>query len=280
MPIQDPGAICDVSALKNRNTLNRTLAFFNNSGLYIPNSTYSWLRRSKFIEVRNQAVRYSLIQELVRNRRIFPTHLPGIYDELSRKVMFETDHGMALTDLRALMLSTHLKLPILTYDEELMKKISRTIGIRRINQIKTSTDWLSISRILEAYRTLSFDAGKKFYQAIDENNPFPKIKKKISSSIDSKLTEISDSTENSSEDSSETLKFKYFIWNIFPFIREYHRQRILEPETTRQICERCALLIAYENNKVKSVGKKSQASAKRIDNSGKIKKDKNRSSYI
>lgn len=269
MPIQDLGVTCDVSALTDRDTLDRTQDFFNSSGLYIPNSTYSWLKRSKFIEVRKQAVKYSLISELVRNRRIFPTHLPGIYDEISRKIMFETEHNVALTDLRGLLLSTHLQLPILTFDKELVKRISKEIGVHRIHEIETTTDWLSISKVLELYRDISFDSGKQFFGEIENNTPFPKVTRKIQDSYDGEFTKIKSSDEPT-KNPAKTLKFTFLIWNIFPFIQEYHSQKIIQSETARQICERCVLLVAQDH----SEGKRRERDVPKISTSTNSIKEK------
>jgi len=69
MPTRDFGAVCDTSVLTDRGSLERAQELFESSGLYVPNSTYSWLSRTKLIQVRHQTVKYSLLKQVVRERK-------------------------------------------------------------------------------------------------------------------------------------------------------------------------------------------------------------------
>ncbi len=246
MPIQDYGAVCDTSVLTNQNTLKNAHQYFQNSGLYLPTTTYSWLSRSKLIEVRHQAVKYSLINKEVQKRKIYPTHLPEIYDEISRQIMFHTNHQVALTDLRGLMLAAHLQLPILTYDKKLLERISKEIGIKTIYKVKAHPDWLTIRNILELYRELSFGAGKHFHKQNDNKKTFPQTIREIEREYKKTVKKTNDSIKENSQKQANpgNLKFHYLIWDILPSLQEYHEQNILPPKTMKQIYERTALLIA------------------------------------
>lgn len=254
MPTQDFGAVCDISVLTNQTTLKNAHKYFQNSGLYLPNSTYSWLSRSKLIEVRHQAVKYSLINQEVQRRKIYPTHLPDIYDEISRKIMFNTNHKVALTDLRGLMLGAHLQLPLLTFDKNLMERISKEIGIRTIQKINAHPNWLAIRNILELYRELSFGAGKHFHQKLDNGKTFPQIIQEIEKAYKDTVKKSEKSIKETSQNQTNpgNLQFHYLAWDILPALKEYYEQQILPPQTIKQICENTIILIAKPENLKKS----------------------------
>ncbi len=262
MPIQDFGAVCDISVLTNQNKLKNAHKYFQNSGLYLPSHTYSWLSRSKLIEVRHQAVKYSLINQEVQKRKVYPTHLPDLYDEISRQIMFNTNHKVALTDLRGLMLGAHLQLPVLTFDEKLVERISKEIGIITLHKIKAHPDWLTLRNILELYRELSFGAGKCFHEQIDNGKTFPKIIREIESEYRETVKKTSETIKEKSQKQANPghLKFHYLAWDILPDLKEYYEQNILPPETMKQICERTTLLIATPSDLKKSENSQKQNS--------------------
>ncbi len=235
-----------MSALTDRTSLEKAKKLFPNSGLYIPSSTYSWLSRSKLIEVRKESVKHSLISKLVRKGDVYPAHLPDIYDELSRQIMFRVEHNVALTDLRGLMLSAHLKLPILILNDKLINRISEGIGINKIESIEARSSWLTIRDILELYRELIYRTGKKFQDCLKNGASFSDstddVRNCCKSSIENTVKSVTEYSED--KKNSDTIKFHYFTWNILPDIHEYFEQNILEKETIRNICEKCVLLIA------------------------------------
>lgn len=267
MPIRDFGAVCDISVLTDHPSLNRAQNLFNSSGLYIPTPTYSWLSRSKLIEVRHQAVKYSLINQQVRERRVYPTHLPELYDEIGRQIMFNTNHKVALTDLRGLLLAAHLQLPILTFDENLIERISKEIGIQTIYHLETHPNWLTIRNILELYRELSHTSGKIYHKQLENGNSFPKATKKIKKNHENDIkTTIKSLKEiNNKNNTKETLQFIYAAWDIIPSIQEYYDQNIVLPEVIQQICERCTLLIS-KPSKIKKTEQKNRKNYKNYKN--------------
>lgn len=246
MPIRDFGAVCDPSVLKDRGSLNKAQSLFNGSGLYIPSSTYSWLSRSKLIQIRHHTVKYSLLKQMVRDRRIYPAHMPELYDEMSRKIMFEADHNIALTDLRSLFLASHLQLPTLTFDENLIERISKEMGIRTLERFEAHANWLTIRSALELYRELSFDSSKRFHERLEDGGNFSETVREVEESHKENFrsTEKSAQKIGQGQTNPGALEFQYLAWNILPGIQEYYEQDIVRPDTLRQICERSILLIA------------------------------------
>lgn len=246
MPIQDYGAVCDISVLTDRKSLEKAEELFESSGLYVPNPTYSWLSRAKLIEVRHQAVKYSLINQLVRERKLYSTHLPELYDEISRQIMFNSDQKVALTDLRGLLLAAHLQLPLLTFDNNLIKRISDEIGTLTIQKFKTQTNWLTVRNVLELYRELSFCSGKELYKSLEDGKEFPQTIKEIEKAEKSNIEAIKESIRenNQGNNSQKNIQFHYLGWDITPSIKDYYEQNILTAKELRLICERCILLIA------------------------------------
>ncbi len=259
MPIQDFGAVCDISTLTDKNSLEKAHRYFKNSGLYLPSPTYSWLSRSKLIEVRNQPVKYSLIRKEVQKRKIYPIHFPEIYDELSRQILFDTDHNIPLTDIRSLLLSTHLQIPTLTFDPEMLERISKEIGMITMKEIKVNSHWKKLKEILRLYREMLFKAGAEFHKNIEKNQTFPQITQEIEESqkeeIKRTLNAINGIQEN--QKAGKKIKFHFLTWDILPSLREYHTQKILPSQMIERICERTTLLIATPENfeKTKNIGK-------------------------
>ncbi len=246
MPTKDFGAVCDTSVLTNRRSLNGAQRFFQCSGLYIPSSTYSWLSRSKLIQVRNQTVKYSLLKQMVRRRSVYPIHLPELYDEIGRQIMFETNRKVALTDLRGLLLAAHLQLPILTFDDNLLERISDRIGTKIIQRFEVDSNWLNIRELLGLYREISFRSGKKFLKQLENGLDFEETVNEIERSCRENLNTAEKSMEKMNETNGEpeTLEFKYVVWDILPSIHEYYEQKIFQEEIFRQACERSIILMA------------------------------------
>jgi len=250
MPIQDFGAVCDISTLTDQKSLEKAHNYFKNSGLYLPSPTYSWLSRSKLIEVRNLPVKYSLIHKEVQKRKIYPIHFPEIYDELSRQILFDIDHNVPLTDLRSLILSAHLQIPLLTFDPEMLERISKEVGIVTIKEIEVSSHWKNLKEILRLYRKILKNAGQKFHKDLENEKSFPQTTERIKSS---KNEEINDSIDkinriSKKQEDRKRIKFHFLTWDILPSLKEYYTQKILPSPLIEKICERTALLIASPEN--------------------------------
>ncbi|KXA92951.1 hypothetical protein AKJ64_01765 [candidate division MSBL1 archaeon SCGC-AAA259E17] len=262
MPTRDFGAVCDTSVLTDRKSFNRAQDLFASSGLYIPSPTYSWLSRSQLIQVRGQTVKYSLLKQLVRERELYPIHLPKIYDEIGRQIMFETNYNVSLTDIRALLLSSHLQIPVITFDDDLINRVSKEIGIKTIHRFEAHSNWLAIRGVLQLYRELSFKSSKRFHEQLEDELDFPKIISIIKKAHRKEIKNTEKSTQRISQGQKDSgvLDLHYLGWNILPCIQEYHDQAIVRPSITQQICERAILLIAkpakHENPKKMGIDKK------------------------
>jgi hypothetical protein len=103
-------AVCDVSVLESLESL-RTARRIIKGPFYFPSSTYAWLAREKVISVRNVVLTYSLVSRFVREGDVIVAYLPEILDETARRLLFEVDREVSLSDLRAVLLSGHLCLP-------------------------------------------------------------------------------------------------------------------------------------------------------------------------
>lgn len=245
MTTSDFGAVCDISVLSDRKSAEKAEKFFSGSGLYVPNPTFSWLSRSKLIQVRNQTVRHSLINKMVRSGRIYPAHLPDIYDEFGREIMFETDRNVPLTDLRCLLLGSHLQLPILTFDADLMGRISEEIGISTIKVLKKPAHWSSIKHILEIYRELSLDVGEKFQNQIKNGEEFGKTLREIEKENEKNFEtlEVPEKVKDEEKSEGEVLRFQFIVWDIIQSIEKYSDQKIVEPDMIQNMAQKAALLV-------------------------------------
>ncbi|MBS3815214.1 MAG: hypothetical protein KGY45_01475 [Hadesarchaea archaeon] len=244
--MQDYGAVCDISVLNKRSSVQIARKLFLGRGLYLPNSTYSWVSHNKFIQVRNRSVGYSLLKQLVETREIYPVSIPEIYNELARRIMFEVDHNIPLTDLRTFFLSTHLRLPLLTFDEKVTERLSENIQTHLLWKIKTHANWLTIREISEFYREFLFETGSRLNQEMDEELSFVNTLKGIKDERKEKFQKISKSIQKISQNQSNpgNLEFQCLAWDITSTIQDYSHQHILEPESIRELCERSLLLVA------------------------------------
>lgn len=246
MPIRDYGAVCDVSVLVDRRSIKRARSLLDGCGLYIPNSTYSWLARTKLIGVRGKTVSYSLLRRAINSREIYPIHLPDIYDEIARKLMFRVERKVPLTDFRAFLLSAHLQVPLLTFDDGLLSRLAEHIEIRTLWNFQGHGSWQVARDALEFYRGLLFSSGKRFYELIEGGKTFSQITEDASKSEggDFEATREKVQSIDIKKSNPGILNFRYLMWNILPVIREYLDQHVLRPETIREICERSLLLMA------------------------------------
>ncbi len=246
MGARDSGAICDVSVLVNRKSIERARELFGNSSLYLPASTYAWLSRDKLISVRQQAIGYSLVSQYVRDRKIYAVHLPELYDELARRLMFEAERQVPLTDLRALLLAAHMRLPLLTFSDEIAEQLEEHVGTQELWEFKTRVNSLTMREILELYWELLSDTGSSLYRSISDGGSFEGPIGEIQERFNDKLRVTSKAIEQISRGQKNTslLSFRYLAWDLLPAAREYLEQHVLQPEVIRELCERALLLIA------------------------------------
>jgi hypothetical protein len=232
------GAVCDVSLLVDRNDFDRARQLLNWETPCLPSATYGWLARDKLISVRDLAVGYSLVSQLVRNGELLVVYLPELLDEISRRLLFDVDHKIPLTDLRALMLASHLELPLLTFYDDPVKNIREHVGARTILDVEVSTDWRNLWEGVKVYRGLAAEAGKYLNQHLDDETAFDCLIKELNCK-ENFGTEFDQANVNSGG-----LSLEYLAWDLTPILRDYLEQHILPPEVVLELCKRTVLLIA------------------------------------
>jgi hypothetical protein len=229
------GEVCDVSVLSDRESFERARELVRGGELYLPSTTYSWLSRDKLISVRNHAIGYSLVNQFVRDGQLLVVYLPEILDELSRRLLFEVEREVPLTDLRALMLAAHLKVPLLSFEEEPLKRLRERLGAKVLQRTEISGDWRGFKEALNNYRKLAVDVGNSVHECLNNSGSFDELVK----GWDGKEWNVGKNHGTNPE-----LEFEYVAWDLIPVLREYLNERVLQPEIVHELCERTLLLIA------------------------------------
>jgi hypothetical protein len=245
MSVREFGAVCDVSVLTDRESLERARRLFN-GGLYLPSATYSWLARDRLINVRNRTVSYSLVSQRVRDRELLVVYLPELYDEIARRLLFAIEREVPLTDLRALLLATHLRLPLVTFDDQFVDHLLEHLGAQVLWQLNAHADWLVGREVLQFYRELSTDAGSYLFKRVQDRNAYDGLINELRRSCENSLKAVAHAVERFGQTRTNPgeLNFKYLVWDLTPIVREYLEQHVLQPETVRELCERVLVLVA------------------------------------
>ncbi len=240
------GAICDVSVLVDRASFERAQQLLDGGELYLPAATYSWLARDKLIAVRGRTLGYSLVSQFVRDRELLVVYLPELLDELSRRLLFEVERNVPLTDMRALMLAAHIRLPLLTFDEGVVERLREHVGARTLWQLDAHSDWSALREALELYRELAGDVGSYIYKNLNDGHAFEglvdELRKQRGDSLRATTTAVRKLSQACANPGG--LSFRYVTWDLTPLLREYLGQHVLQPEVVRELCERALLLVA------------------------------------
>lgn len=230
----------------NRDNFETAKRIFTGGELYLPSATYSWLARDKLISVRNSIIGYSLVNQFVRDGELIVVYLPELLDEISRRLLYGADREVPLTDLRASMLASHLKIPILTLSEQLTDRLSDYLGAMAIWQLNVHPGSEAMLAAIDLYRELASDLGG--YLARHQNNGvefetlLEELKRLKLDNLRSKTSQISKSPLR--QYSSRKLSLTYLGLDITPIMCEYLEQRIIQPEVVRKLYEKSLLLIA------------------------------------
>jgi len=240
------GAVCDVSALVDRNNFELAQELVDGGALYIPSATYGWLTRDKLISVRGRAVGYSLVNQFVRDRELLVVYLPELLDELSRRLLFGVEREMPLTDLRALMLAAHLQLPLLTFGEEFTERLQEHVGARSLWKIEVHADRGSLQTALDLYGNLAADLGSYLGRHLNNGAEFEGLVEEIKRlRMDSLRTAAAAIRKLShAKTNPGRLNLAYMAWNIMPILHEYQEQHVVQSEVVHGLCKRALLLIA------------------------------------
>lgn len=246
MAAREFGAVCDVSVLVDRASFERAQRLLDGGELYLPSATYSWLARDKLIAVRGKALGYSLVSQFVRDRKLVVVYLPELLDELSRRLLFGVEREVPLTDLRALMLAAHLRLPLLTFDEGVVERLRNHVGARTLWQLDAHADWLALREALEIYRELASDVGSYLHKNLNDGHAFEGLVDELRKQRGDSLRGVTAAMLKLSQTSTNPggLSFKYITWDLTPLMHEYLEQHVLQPEVVRELCEQALLLVA------------------------------------
>ena len=210
----------------------------------MPASTYSWLSRDKLISVRGMPIGYSLISQYVRQRKIYGIHLPELYDEIGRRLMYEANRKIGLTEIRTLLLAAHMRLPLLTFETAMLGHLEQHLHSRELWELEAHADPESISEVLKLYRGLQTKAGEEISRQIAEGtrrDPVEEARKRSwgELQVTAETIERLGKTANPGR-----IRFRCLGWNLKPVAKEYSRQQILQPGTIREVCERALVLVA------------------------------------
>jgi len=240
------GAVCDVSVLADRASFERARQLVDNGELYLPSTTYSWLARDRLISVRGKAICYSLVSQFVRDRKLLVVYLPELLDELSRRLMFQVEREVPLTDLRACMLAAHLQLPLLTFEDELLERLHEYIGTRTLWVLDSHADRLALREVLELYRELATDVGSYLSHRLRNGEALEGLVEELRKqrgegmrAVTAAARKLGQARTNPGE-----LIFRYVAWDLTPLLCEYLEQHVVQPEVVRELCERALLLVA------------------------------------
>ncbi|MFQ6129331.1 MAG: hypothetical protein ACE5OT_00775 [Candidatus Hadarchaeaceae archaeon] len=246
MATREFGAVCDVSVLVDRASFERAQRLLDGGELYLPSATYSWLARDKLIAVRGKALGYSLVSQFVRDRKLLVVYLPELLDELSRRLLFGVEREVPLTDLRALMLAAHLRLPLLTFDGEVVERLREHVGAGTLWQLNAHTDWLALREVLELYRELASDVGSHLHKNLNDERAFEGLIAELRKRRGDSLRGVTAAVRKlcQARTNPRELSFRYVTWDLTPLLREYLKQHVLQPEVVRELCERALLLVA------------------------------------
>lgn len=189
---------------------------------------------------------YSLVSQFVRDGKSLVTFLPEPYDEISRRLLFDAEREVSLTDLRASLLATHLKLPLLTFDDGLLDRMRQHIGAHLLWQLDAHADWLVMREALELYRELASDVGSYLHNNIEGAETFENLSSELRRCRGENLQAVTEAVRRPSQARTNpgALSFRYVAPDLVPVVRGHVEQHVLQPEVVRELCERVLLLIA------------------------------------
>jgi hypothetical protein len=199
------GAVCDVGVLSSRQAFQGVRGLDGN--LFIPSTTYSWLVRDRLIQVRRHIVKYTFVNQLIRDGLLFAVYLPEILDELARRLLFLGEKEIPLTDLRAILLAAHLGFPVVCADDGISKEIAGELDGKLILKECLNSESYPLRRAARDYRSVR--AGRM--------------------------------TGEMSEAEGGGMTLSFFHVDLSPVIDEYVDERVLSPESILRLDD-CSLV--------------------------------------
>ncbi|MEM3402224.1 MAG: hypothetical protein QXH08_03230 [Candidatus Hadarchaeales archaeon] len=219
------GAVCDASVLCDLESFNLARKLFSWGDFYICSSTYSWLARDKLIEVRKRLLSYTLLSRLVRDGKLTVVYLPEILDEISRRLLFQADREIPLTDLRAAMLASHLKVPTITLDHEFISRLAESLGAINLIEVQLPSDGWVFRKLLRDYHELSFSLASSINSLLNNGGTLTEALKTV------KMIEWKNNGGNSS------MSVNFIAIDILDILRYYLQQKIFTPDAIQKLCE-------------------------------------------
>jgi len=230
---------------------------------YFPSSTYSWLARERVISVRDVVLTHSLVSRFVREGEVIAAYLPEILDEVARRLLFEVEREVPLTDLRSLLLSSHLRLPLLTLDPKQLQNLVETKA-EVLWQFELHAEWMVLREILCAYRKLAEEVGRLVYDFLNDGSSVEAIPQKIRAERGSSVRSLALSLEELSKEKTNPgrLDFKFLFLDLSGPLRDFLRYRALQGESLRGVCEKSlCLLILPSDGRISPAGSSAKSPA-------------------
>jgi hypothetical protein len=231
-------AVCDVSVLESPENLSTAKRFIGGP-YYFPSSTYSWLAREKVISVRDVVLTYSLVSSFVREGEVVVAYLPEILDEVARKLLFEINREVPLSDLRALLLSGHLHLPFLTLDCQALQRLSEKGEI--LWEFSLQAERIVLREIISAFRNLATEVGEQVFRSLN-NGSSGKIAEEFKARRDSSLQSLVSSLGRW-RGNSKKLNFKFLFLDLSGPLQDFLKYKTMQRGDLRDVCEKSLCLV-------------------------------------
>jgi len=241
MSLENLGAVSDVSVLASRENLEFARRSFGGH-LYLPAPTYAWLSRDKLISVRRKAVSYTLVGKYVRDGKIYVVYLPELHDEIARRLLFEADHRVPLTDLRAILLGSHMHLPVLAFDDGLVDVIKGNLPVKELWQVEFQMGWPALINLLRFYRKFQFEVGEHVYRWIENGGGNCRGESQLGDRGQRKINEVVGGVVSTANNGS--FRFRCLMLDFRPIVEEYLREGVLQRNIARELCRLMLSLLA------------------------------------
>ncbi|MFN4132845.1 MAG: hypothetical protein ACK4GQ_00515, partial [Candidatus Hadarchaeales archaeon] len=174
---------------------------------------------------------YAHLSRLVRDGQLVVIYLPEILDEISRRLLFEVDRELPLTDIRAIMLASHLKTPLLTLDREFIPKLEESLNARILQEVQLPPDGWVFRKLLRDYRNLSSSLAPSLFSLLNNGG-----------TLTDAIRDAKINWEGNGGTPSITINF--IAIDILDILRDYLEQHIFTSDTIQKLCENSLFLTA------------------------------------
>ena len=243
---QKMATVCDVSVLQSPDCLEAAKKIVKGP-FYFPSSTYAWLAREKVISVRDVVLTYSLVNRFVREGDVIVAYLPEILDEVARRLLFEIEREIPLSDLRAVLLSGHLRLPFLTLDLQVLQKLKKKGEI--LWEFPLYNNRIVLREVLCAYRNLAEEVGKLVYNSLSNGGlSAAEIIQELKARRNRSVQSLISSLERLQKADCEVVNFKFLFLDLSGPLRDFLTYHTLRGRNLRDVCEKSLCLAIAPNH--------------------------------